>query len=109
MPFQNALKMAIKTAIELREFLHKEYGIPWLMLSKLVQDHLESLFLLVRALFGAECKPPPLECVKRMNHIVINTLIQDQNFDIFSIQEVLENENQEGKLECSDILRYKSY
>ena len=99
MPFQNALKLAIKTAIELQQFLQAEYGIPWLMLSKLVQDHLESLFSVVRALFGAECKPPPLDCMKRMNHIVINTLIQDDNFDVFSLKEILEQENKQGKLD----------
>lgn len=37
--------------------------------------------------------------MKRMNHIVINTLIQDKTFDLDSIKEVLEQENEQGKLE----------
>ena len=90
MPFQNAIKICVNTAINLQELLKKDYDIDYLMLSLITQDHVESLFSVIRALFGAECKPSPLDCMKRLDHILLDTFLKDPNFDIWKLKEALE-------------------
>ena len=91
MPFQKALMMAIITAINLHRLLKDEYGLDCLMLAMIVQDHVESLFMVIRECFGPNNKPEPLECRMRMDHTLRGLFLEDKHVDIFDLQEHMES------------------
>ena len=95
LPFQKALKMAIMTAINLHKLMQDQYGLPWLMLAMIVQDHVESLFMVIRECFGPENKPPPMDCKKRMNHHLRGLFLEDKHVDVYDLQRAVEFKNLE--------------
>ena len=97
LPFQTAIKMAINTAIKLQEQLKNEYGIHWLMLSRIVQDHMENCFSVIRGTLGPECRPPPLDCRKRIDHILVGQFLSDPYINIHELKEEFESQENEGK------------
>ena len=48
MQFQSALKISIKSALDLHKYLASSHNVPWLILSLITQDHLESLFGVIK-------------------------------------------------------------
>ena len=92
-PFQRAIKMAILVAIKLHELLKEEYDIPLLMLSRIVQDYLESFYMVVRDIFGPETKPTPLECCRRIDHIILGIFLDDESIEVEDIQALFEAES----------------
>ena len=110
LPFQKALKMAIMTAINLHKLMKDEYGLDWLMLAMTVQDHVESLFMVIRECFGPENKPPPLDCKKRMNHHLRGLFLEDKHVDVYDLQKAVEckrlEDEEKGNSGCQFCLKF---
>ena len=102
LPFQKAMKMAIDTAINLQKFMQENYGLPFLMLAMIVQDHVESLFMVIRECFGPESKPPPLDCRKRMDHHLRGIFLEDKRVDVYELEAAVEAKNNLEALEAEE-------
>lgn len=102
MPFQKAMKMAIMAAINLHKLMSEEYGLPFLMLAMIVQDHVESLFMIIRECFGPENKPQPLDCRKRMDHHLRGLFLEDKLVDIYDLEEAVEVQQNLEALEAEE-------
>ena len=83
---------AIKCAIELQKDLATNYNKPLLCTSSITQDFLESFFSVIRSMGGANTNPDTFMFLQRVKQYVTQKILEDEDFDIFSLKEKLEQE-----------------
>ena len=88
--FNKAIIIAIKCAIELQKMLAEIHGIPNLMTENITQDFLESFFSVIRAMMWANNNPTALMFLQRLKYYVTEKILEDDDFDIFTLKEILE-------------------
>ena len=88
--FNKAIQISMRCAIGLQELLATKYDIPYLMTENHTQDYLEAFFSVIRGMMAANTNPTAKMFLQRVKFYVIQQILEDENFDIFSLQEVLE-------------------
>ena len=82
--------IAINCAIQLQRYLATYRNITHLTTSSITQDFLESFFSIIRAMGGANNNPDTFMFLQRVKNYVIQKVLEDEDFDIFSMKEKLE-------------------
>ena len=88
--FNKGIIIAIKCAIQLQKTLAENHGIPNLMTENCTQDFLESFFSVIRAMMWANNNPTALMFLQRVKYYVTEKILEDDDFDIFTLKEILE-------------------
>ena len=84
-PFQTGMKMAIKVALQLNQYLKTNFGLPYLLTSRITQDYLESFFGVIRQMSARYVRPTPLEFNYRVANWLKEKFLEQPDFDIFSL------------------------
>ena len=87
--FNKGIRIAIKCATGLQQTL-AGFGVPNLMTENHTQDFLESFFSVIKAMMWANNSPTALMFLQRVKYYVTQKLLEDDDFDIFSLKEMLE-------------------
>ena len=88
-PSQKNAQITIKGVIKLQEILSEKYGEPKFGAEITTQDDLEREFGINRG-HGNDRNPSALQFNDRTCNIVIQSILKDVNFDIFSLEEMIE-------------------
>ena len=88
--FPTAIRISIKCAITLQQTLDTKYNIPYLMTENHTQDFLEAFFSVIRGMMAANNNPTAKMFLQRVKFYVIQHILEDEEFDIFSLREILE-------------------
>ena len=97
--FHKGMKIAMECAKQLQQYLAQNHNIDTLTLSSIIQDFLESFFGVIRGMGGANNNPDTFMFLQRVKHYVTQKLLEDDDFDIFSIKEKLEEERDLSDME----------
>ena len=90
--FAKGVIVTVTSIIQLHKLLSTEYNLPYLLTSRLTQDHLEAFFGMIRQMDGIGGKrvPSALEMTYRISRQIINTLCKEDDFNIFDLKPHLE-------------------
>ena len=88
--FNKGIRIAIKCAIGLQETIKAKFNIPNLMTENHTQDFLEAFFGVIRAMMAANNNPTAAMFLQRCKYYITQMMLEDENFDIFSLKEKLE-------------------
>ena len=92
-PSQKGAIISIRCMILLQECLAKLYNEPIFGGDTVIQDDLERYFGEIRDLHGPNDNPNALQYNNRVCCLIIQAILEDDNFDIFSLVSKLENCN----------------
>ena len=82
--------MAIKAVLALHHELKTKYNFPYLLCSKITQDYLEAFFGIIRRMGVLHTRPSALNFNYRVCNYIKEKLLEDSEFDIFSLEAVLQ-------------------
>ena len=87
--FNKGIRIAIKCAIGLQKTLAK-FNVPNLMTENHTQDFLEGFFSIIRAMMASNNNPSAAMFLQRCKYFITQKILEDEDFDIFSLKEILE-------------------
>ena len=88
--FQAGMIKTINALIGFIKFICDRYNVPYVLLSKLTQDWIESYFGVMRGMNGPSDNPSPLELLYRIRKDLIMRFLEDQDFDLAAMKRELE-------------------
>ena len=97
--FHKGLQIAMECAKGLQEYLAENHSHPHFLTNGIIQDFLESFFGVIRAMGGANNNPDTIQFLQRVKHYITQKILEDESFDIFSMQEALEEKRDLSDLE----------
>ena len=97
--FHKGLQIAMECAKGLQEYLAENHSHPHFLTNSIIQDFLESFFGVIRAMGGANNNPDTIQFLQRVKHYITQKILEDESFDIFSMQEALEEKRDLSDLE----------
>ena len=106
--FHKGMIIAKKAAVELQQYLAENGNQAKLLTGSIVQDFLESFFGVVRAMGGSNTNPDTFMFLQRIKFYIVQKILEDDNFDIFTLKETLEQKRDLSDLEhdrISDAIR----
>ena len=83
----------------LQQYLAENHSRPHFLTNSIIQDFLESFFGVIRAMGGANNNPDTIQFLQRVKHYITQKILEDESFDIFSMQEALEEKRDLSDLE----------
>ena len=111
--FANGFILTTNAVIELHQLMKNQYDCPFLMTSHICQDSIESKFSVYRAMDGkgGNRVPTANELTYRIQRDTVSQFLKDQDVDIFSLREPLQDArptrtNYQGKIRLINLFSY---